>query len=349
LLVGENEPQDTSLVRPPEVGGYGLDALWNDDFHHSAMVALTGRAEAYYADYRGDPQEFVSAAKWGYLYQGQWYSWQGQRRGSPGLDLQPAHFVTFIQNHDQVANSGTGLRCHVLTSPGRYRAMTALQLLMPGTPMLFQGQEFASSAPFHYFVDLSGDLPGLVRAGRGEFLAQFPSIATPEMTARLPDPSDPATFDRCKLDLTERERHAAAYALHRDLLRLRREDPTFRAQRPRGIDGAVIGPQAFVLRYFGEADGADRLLVVNFGRDVHLEAAPEPLLAPPRGHLWTVIWSSEDPRYDGGGTYELETPDEGWRVPGESATALAPRPRPDGGRRAPGHGRVGGGTGRIIY
>ena len=87
LLVAENEPQHTQLVRPPEQGGYGLDMLWNDDFHHSAMVALTGRSAAYYTDYRGTPQEFISALKWGYLYQGQYYTWQQQRRGTPAFDL----------------------------------------------------------------------------------------------------------------------------------------------------------------------------------------------------------------------------------------------------------------------
>lgn len=145
LIVAENEPQEARLVRPAEEGGFGLDAVWNDDFHHTARVALTGRNPAYYTDYLGSSQEFISAFKWGYLYQGQRYAWQKKRRGTSALDLGPAHFVTFIQNHDQVANSGRGQRCHELTSPGRYRALTALMLLGPGTPMLFQGQEFAAS------------------------------------------------------------------------------------------------------------------------------------------------------------------------------------------------------------
>ncbi|HEV3496357.1 MAG TPA: malto-oligosyltrehalose trehalohydrolase, partial [Actinomycetes bacterium] len=173
LIVNENEPQHPRLARPLDRGGIGLDALWNDDFHHSAMVALTGRNQAYYTDYLGTAQEFVSAVKYGYLYQGQWYSWQGKRRGQPGLDIAPAAFVTFIQNHDQIANSGRGLRAHQLTSPGRYRAMTALMLLAPGTPMLFQGQEFAASAPFLYFADHKPDLAKLVHRGRREFLSQF--------------------------------------------------------------------------------------------------------------------------------------------------------------------------------
>ena len=82
IVVAENEPEEARLVRSVESGGYGIDGLWNDDFHHSAMVALTGHSEAYYSDYRGTPQEFISAAKRGFLYQGQYYSWQRQRRGS---------------------------------------------------------------------------------------------------------------------------------------------------------------------------------------------------------------------------------------------------------------------------
>src|SRR5207302_631434 len=139
LIVAENEPQHTRLVRPPERGGHGLDGLWNDDFHHSAMVVLSGHNEAYYTDYLGEPQEFVSAVKWGYLYQGQRYRWQKKRRGTPALDLPPSNFITFIQNHDQVANSARGQRCQQFASPGRFRALTALLLLGPGTPMLFQG------------------------------------------------------------------------------------------------------------------------------------------------------------------------------------------------------------------
>ena len=200
--------------------------MWNDDFHHSAMVATTGRADAYYTDYRGTPQEFISAIKRGYLYQGQWYAWQKQPRGTPTLDLPPWRFVNFLQNHDQLANSGTGKRAHLLTSPSRYRAITALFPLAPQTPMFFQGQEFAASAPFFYFVDQKEEIARLVAKGRALFLTQFRVLATPEMQARLPDPGNPMTFVQSKLDHNERRSHAEEYALHRDLLRIRREDST---------------------------------------------------------------------------------------------------------------------------
>lgn len=322
ILVAENEPQHTRLVRPIESGGYGLDALWNDDFHHSGMVAMTGRNEAYYTDYRGKPQEFISMVKYGYLYQGQRYKWQKQRRGTPGIGLAPEKFVTFIQNHDQIANSGSGQRVQFMTSPGRLRAMTALMLLAPGTPMLFQGQEFASSSPFCYFADHETDLAELVEKGRTKFLAQFRSQATSEMLPYLVDPADPSVFERCKLDFRERKRNHHAYDLHRDLLRLRRTDPVFSAQTPGGTDGAVLAEECLLLRFFGEK-GDDRLLLVNFGADLHLDPAPEPLLAPPEGTSWQTLWSSEDPRYGGSGKPRLDSEDN-WRIPGHAAVALLP-------------------------
>jgi maltooligosyltrehalose trehalohydrolase len=322
LLIAENEPQDVRVVRSLEAGGYGLDAVWNDDFHHAAVVALTGLTAAYYSDYRGTAQEFVSVMKRGFLYQGQRYRWQKKRRGTSTVGLPPATFVTFIQNHDQIANSARGHRRHLLTSPGRYKAMTALMLLGPGTPLLFQGQEFGASAPFLYFADHKPELARLVRRGRADFLRQFPALAAPEMQKQLPDPADPATFEHSKLDLSERERHAETYALHRDLLALRREEAVFASQRPDGLDGAVLAEEAFVLRYF---DGGqdDRLLLVNLGRELSIDPAPEPLLAPPTGAHWEVRWSSEDPRYGGFGTPPVEG-DEGWRLPAESAIVMRP-------------------------
>lgn len=323
IIVGENESQHTKLIRPPEQGGYGLDALWNDDLHHSAVVALTGHNPAYYTDYRGAPQEFISALKWGYLYQGQRYKWQKQRRGTPSLDIKPAAFITFIENHDQLANSARGDRLHKLTTPGRLKAMTAFVLLGPGTPMLFQGQEFAASSPFLFFADHEPELGKLVQNGRLVFLAQFPSLALQEMQARIADPCDEATFNRSKLDFTERERNSAIYSMHRDLLKLRRETAAFRSQRPRAADGAVLAHEAFVIRFFAE-ESDDILLVVNLGPDLVLDPAPEPLLAPPEGKSWQILWSSEDPRYGGSGTPPLDTPGN-WHIPGHAAVALYPQ------------------------
>lgn len=323
FIVAENEPQQAGLVKPFEENGFAMDCLWNDDLHHSAMVALTGHNEAYYTDYLGTPQEFISAFKYGYLYQGQYYKWQKKRRGTQCFKLKPENFCTFIQNHDQVANSGRGQRIHELTSPGRYKAMTALMLLAPGTPMLFQGQEFAASSPFYYFADHNKELAPKISEGRSEFLSQFPSLATPEMQACLPDPASPRTFEHSKLDFSERKTHAPIYKMHRDLLRLRREDPVLKLQDKEQMDGAVLGPECFLLRFFTENE-SDRLLIVNFGRDLNLDIVPEPLLAPPEGKKWEILWASENPEYGGCGSPDVEMEDS-WRIQGHAAVLLIPK------------------------
>ena len=319
FVVAESESQESRLARSVTQGGVGLDGLWNDDFHHTAQVAVTGRHEAYYTDYQGKPQELVSTVKYGYLFQGQRYTWQYKQRGSPAWGLHPWQFVTFLQNHDQIANSGRGQRLHLLTSPARYRAITALLLLAPGTPMLFQGQEFAASAPFLFFADHQDQLRSVVREGRIQFLSQFPSLAQPEARSLLADPGDPATFQQCKLDFRERHTHAPIYQLHKDLLRLRRDDPGLRGR----VDGAVLAGEAFLLRFFGEA-GDDRLLLMNLGPDLSLEPAPEPLLAPPENTVWSLQWSSEDPAYGGGGTPQPHGAAD-WRLPGHAALLLRPK------------------------
>ena len=134
----------------------------------------------------------------------------------------------------------------------------------------------------------------------------------------MPDPADESTFQQSRLDLSERKRHAAAYLLHQDLLRLRREDRVLVRQERGTLDGAVLGTQALVLRY-GTSMEDERLLVVNLGADLHYVPAPEPLLAPVEGGSWILQWSSEHPRYGGSGIINPLT-DEGWHIPAASAT-----------------------------
>ncbi|MFZ2006447.1 MAG: malto-oligosyltrehalose trehalohydrolase [Stellaceae bacterium] len=323
FIVGENEPQHARLLLPPQQGGYGFDALWNDDFHHSATVALTKRQEAYYSDYQGHAKEFVAAATSGFLFQGQYSQWQHQPRGTPTLGLPAESFVVFLQNHDQIANSATGARGASLTSPGAWRALTCFMLLMPGIPMLFQGQEFAASTPFLYFADHAGALALDVAKGRRKFLSQFPSLASIAAQERFDNPADADTFQRSQLDHGERARHAEAYALHRDLLALRRDDPTL-GDRSYRVEGAVLTDEAWLLRYI-VSGGQDRLLIVNLGLDLALTFIAEPLLAPPVGRGWRLLWSSEDPRYGGSGV-PLPTEEGMWRVPGRSALLLAAEP-----------------------
>jgi maltooligosyltrehalose trehalohydrolase len=170
--------------------------------------------------------------------------------------------------------------------------------------MLFQGQEFAASTPFLYFADHEPNLSPLVASGRKLFLSQFNSIASEETCSHLAPPDAIESFSRCKLDFSERKKNGAMYELHRDLLQ-----------------GAVLGPEAFVVRFFSETE-KDRLIFINLGRDLLLATAPEPLLANPEGCNWRLIWSSESPRYGGAGTPQVET-EQGWRVPGHAAIVFA--------------------------
>jgi maltooligosyltrehalose trehalohydrolase len=148
------------------------------------------------------------------------------------------------------------------------------------------------------------------------------------MRAYHADPGDLATFERSKLNFAERQQHPEIYQLHKDLLRLRREEPVFRSQKPGGVDGAVLAGEAFVLRYFGKAigrPGEDRLLIVNLGSDLKYQPAPEPLLAPPDDRLWELLWSSEAPCYGGCGTAPVDS-GAGWRIPGHAAVLMRPGP-----------------------
>jgi maltooligosyltrehalose trehalohydrolase len=270
----------------------------------------------------------------GFLFQGQRYDWQKHARGTSTRGLPPRAFVVFLENHDQVANYGLGARTWKRAAPGRLRALTALMLLAPSTPLLFQGQEWNATARFAFFADLEPQMTALVKAGRASFLHQFARYAAPDARDRFPDPSAPETFASCRLDWGERDApaHAQVLALHRDLLELRRDDPTLGREGDDGVtvDGAALDDQAFVIRYFGDdaaGDGAeDRLLVVNLGRDLEPASIAEPLVAPPAGTIWRPAWSTDDPRYGGEG---VRGPLAGRDLflPAEAAVLLKPTPR----------------------
>ncbi|HEY8077753.1 MAG TPA: malto-oligosyltrehalose trehalohydrolase [Labilithrix sp.] len=316
IVIAENEPCHTSLITKD-----GLDAVWNDDFHHAMRVAATRRCEAYLSSTRGTPQELVSAVIHGPLFQGQFYGWQKQRRGEPAWGIEAHRFVTYIENHDQVANASFGARLGTIVSHPRLRAVTTLLLLAPGTPMLFQGQEFATSAPFLFFADHEGELADLVAKGRAGFMAQFPSVRELASAFR---PDDPQSFARCKLDFAERETNRPIYEMHRELLRLRREDAIFSAQRSDWIAGAVLSDRALALR-FAAGSGDDRLLLVNLGLDLELETVAEPLLADPAGKSWRVLFASEDARWGGCGNPAVR--EDGRRtLLGDSAVVLEASP-----------------------
>jgi maltooligosyltrehalose trehalohydrolase len=239
--------------------------------------------------------------------------------------------VAFLESHDQVANLARSMRTHQLSSPSMCRALKALLLLSPQTPMLFQGEEFGSTSPFPFFAGHSGDLAKAVHSGRAEFVAQFPAMKEAGLRS-VPDPADPATMEAARLDWSQRERNHESLALHRDLLRLRRADPVIAQQSGAcngAADGAVIAPNAFAIRFFS-AEHGDRLLIVNLGIGLDLSPAPEPLMAPPFGKRWHMLWSSECVEYGGYGTPRLDDDTRGWRIPPQATVLLAARDMENG-------------------
>ncbi len=328
VFIAENETQRGEQLLPAAEGGFGLDGMWNDDFHHAARVALTGSRDGYFRDYTGRAQELLSALKHGFLYQGQYHVGQQRHRGSP-LHGAPRHAcVHFLQNHDQVGNTAIGDRLHTFTSPSGYRAATAMLLLGPQTPLLFMGQEFSASNRFMFFADHHAELNQLVHAGRREFLTQFEAYASESMQAAIPNPAAEQTFLDSKLNWDQAGTHTDALALHKDLLRIRRDDPVVSQAQSLRIDGSTLSEYAFVLRWFTQ-DGNDRLLLVSFDREQQLDAAAEPLLAPPHNKRWQLMWASETPCYGGLGVIHPIANDGHWRIPGECAVLFQATERED--------------------
>jgi maltooligosyltrehalose trehalohydrolase len=323
IITAENEPQCSEHLLSPQRGGFGIDGMWNDDFHHSASVALRGSRDGYMRDYTGRAQELLSCAKYGFLYQGQRYGWQNKARGSPLKDVPASACITFIDNHDQVANHFLGDRIHARAAPATYRAMAALLLLAPQTPLLFMGQEFAASTRFMFFADHNPELRSLVHNGRREFVAQFKAYSDPAVQALMPDPSSENTFLGSKLNWQQAEDHAEALAFHRDLIALRKSDEVLRRPESYVLDGATLNEKALVLRW-SVANGSDRLLILNLDQQLMLDAIPEPLIAPPRGTQWSLLWSSEDARYGGHGVIPpMEEGGRGrWNIAAQSAVLL---------------------------
>lgn len=322
-LVVENQPQERRMIADPQEGGYGVDGMYSDDFQHAVRVAATGHNDFYYRDYSGSAQEIVSALKYGFLYQGQRSDMRDAAYGTYNLETPAEHFVHFLENHDQVANSAKGLRLSELMSPARLRAITPLLLLGPQTPCLFQGQEFGSKKPFLYFAGRTGEEAEAVAEGRRKGLMDFPSVTDPEMQARLARPDDPETFALSKLDWSEIASNSGLLELHKDLLRIRKSHPAFSQKSQRRVDGAVLGEEAFVLRFFLADPAEHRLLLCNLGRDLQMAVTAEPLLAPPDGRRWVLDWSSEHPKYGGAGRRPVE-PEKFWILPGDCTLVLRP-------------------------
>ncbi|MCP3098270.1 malto-oligosyltrehalose trehalohydrolase [Myxococcus sp. K15C18031901] len=284
-VIAEDERNERRLVLPRTRGGHGLDGVWADDFHHQLRRAFAGDSEGYYQDYTGSAEDLARTLVQGWFYEGQTSPNRGHARGTSAEGLEPWRFVFCIQNHDQVGNRALGERLGHDVSPAAFRAMSALLLLSPYTPLLFMGQEWNASTPFLYFTDHHAELGRLVTEGRRREFASFSRFAG----EAVPDPQAPDTFTRSRLDWSEATRpaHAGVRALYRELLRLRAHDPALREARRGSYDAWAQGQDALVL----ERRGDGRVLQLWLNLQGALEARPPPGAEP-------VLWT-EAPRFGG--------------------------------------------------
>lgn len=218
-LIAESDLNDPRVVRSRAGGGYGIDAQWSDDLHHALHTVLTGEGEGYYGDF-GSLADLATALEQVWVYAGRWSAARGRTHGRPPTGLAGWSFLSYLQNHDQVGNRAVGDRISASLSPGRVKVGAALYLTAPFIPMVFQGEEWAATTPFQYFTSHQDpELGRLVRQGRRAEFAAFGWTAE-----QVPDPQEPSTFDRSKLDWDERERPAHAEMLdwYRTLIALRR-------------------------------------------------------------------------------------------------------------------------------
>ncbi|MPZ22347.1 MAG: malto-oligosyltrehalose trehalohydrolase [Dehalococcoidia bacterium] len=227
VLIAESDANDPRYVRP-RPHGYGLNAQWNDDFHHALHAALTGERGGYYADF-GSLEKLAKTITDAWVHDGSYSTFRRRCHGRPPGDLSGHRFLAYMQNHDQVGNRATGDRIGSLVSEGRVKIGAALTMVSPYVPMIFQGEEWGASTPFLYFTDHEDrDLGRAVTEGRRREFAAFGW--DPD---RIPDPRDSSTFGRSRLDWSEvdREPHASMLRWYRDLIGLRRRVPGLRNGR----------------------------------------------------------------------------------------------------------------------
>ena len=284
-----------SMVDDAANGGWGLDAVWADDFHHVVRTMVAGDTHGYYADFAGHTRELATVVQDGWLYSGAYSAHAKQARGTSAATIPMHRFVVCVQNHDQIGNRAFGNRLHHEVSPEVWRAVSVLLLTVPMTPLLFMGQEWAASSPFQFFTDLGADLGPLVTNGRREEFADFPEFSSAESLHRIPDPQAARTFETSMLAWEEQARgeHARSLALYRALLALRREHPAVAGSERTA--GAAVSPDDETLVMRRSDEGATFWVVLRFtsAGTVDLESASAALGSPLRTDRLAVVLDTE--------------------------------------------------------
>ena len=267
-LIAEDPRNRTALLRGDDEGGYGLDAIWSDDFHHELRRYLTGDDEGVFRDFRGSLADLATTINDGWLYRGAYSIHRQYQRGTDPAGISPRQAVFTLQNHDRIGNRALGERLNHQVDLAAYRAASALLLFLPATPLLFMGQEWAACAPFLFFTDHEEELGRKIKEGRRHEFRQYAAFADPDRHEWVPDIQAESTFLACKLDHRERDREprASTLRLYRALLGLRRSEPALRLNRPRAHRAVALATDTLlVLRH---ADDGTALALV-----VHLKGA----------------------------------------------------------------------------
>jgi maltooligosyltrehalose trehalohydrolase len=286
------------MLLAPGQGGWGLDGVWSDDFHHHLRRCLAGDRHSYFADFSGTAEDIARTLRQGWFFTGQFSRHYGRCRGTDPEPISPNQCVIFLQNHDQVGNRVFGDRLHHQISLAAWRAASVLLLVAPETPLLFMGQEWAASTPFLFFTDHTPELGRRIREGRKRELARIPQAREPGLLNRLPDPQAPTTFEASRLNWSElfRPAHRAVLALYRRLLALRARHPAFRTAgresfTVRPLDGATL----LLRRRAGDQDALLAVVRLRGAGLVDLRGVPE--AAAGGGRRWRLLFTTEDPEF----------------------------------------------------
>jgi maltooligosyltrehalose trehalohydrolase len=289
-LIAESDFNDVRCIHSAKFGGYGMDAQWNDDFHHALHTLLTGERTGYYLDF-GRLADLEKACREGFVYSGQYSAYRHRRHGNSPRHVKARQFVVFSQNHDQVGNRLTGDRLSTLVSFEGLKLAAGMVILSPYIPLLFMGEEWGERAPFQYFTSHSdAKLVEAVRRGRREEFGAF------RWQGELPDPQDDSTFLRSRLDhnLTRTEPHQILREFYRELIELRRKLPGMAHPDTKRLEAQGL-EESNTLLIRRWSDAGEVLLVASFGKESKTVMLPIP------GGEWHRVLDSADRRWRGPG------------------------------------------------
>ena len=295
ILHAEDHRNEARMVERPSEGGWGLDGVWADDFHHVIRRMVAGDAHSYYADFAGTAEELAAVLRQGWLYTGQPSKHAKGPRGTSADRVPMYRFVVCLQNHDQVGNRATGDRLHHRIPPETWRAASVVLLTAPMTPLLFMGQEWAASTPFLYFTDLEPELGARVTEGRRTEFADSPAFSSGGGSEEVPDPQAAQTFEASRLRWDEQTHgeHARVLALYRQLLALRRKHDALSGGDE--LEGEAVAPDMETVVFRRPFDGGAFWVVARFrsGGEVDLTDAASRLGYDIRGVTFDVVLDTE--------------------------------------------------------